>query len=201
MEALLQFNFPDLKKLFQPDLETQSILKKLNGSHGEGEQGEIATAIRKICSVLNGCVGLSACLKGINAIKENLSHKSDIVRNFAGEVIALMILKAAKFLLDEKDPRKIMEASESLLQTMQELITLNNNGQINMSAKATLNLNVAKEIIKEVAKMTAVKDQDQFVSSSKNTFGQAKSYFPGDEFIPFKQNNLGSLKLNNSPAY
>lgn len=160
-----------------------SVFTKQDNS--EFSESEIKNAISSIFSAAQNSVDLDSCLAAIKVIKKYLSHGSDKVKNIACEVMSGLIGKATMFLSSETNPGKLMEAGEFLIELIDELSGMDQNGLITMSANSMHTLSAAKKMIGEILRKTKINNQDEFMSS-KNQNNQSLKQINDcsvDEFI------------------
>ncbi|GEM_PF-6303519 len=134
-------------------------------NNSELSESEIKSAISSIFGAAKNAVDLDSCLAAIKGIKKYLSHSSDKVKNIACEIMSSLIGKVAIFLSSEADPKKLIEAGEFLIEMIDELSGMNQNGSITMSANSMHTLSAAKKIIGNVLEKVSLANHDEFISS------------------------------------
>ena len=141
----------------------------LNSKQSSGN----TSTINRINSLAAKKANLSSCLNAIKSISSFLSDESPEVRNYAALVICNLIVQAAEFLSNETSPKVIKEASEFLIDIINQLEASNNMGSISLSKDKIGKLNAALEIINkkllettgDFPKQNNSSQSDEFVST------------------------------------
>ena len=170
----------------------KEVLGELKNSRNQFAKPGVSSVIDNILNSAKNTSSLSGCLSCIKSVAKYLSHESEIVRNIAATVLISLIVKAVELLSKETDPNVIKNTAKDLLEVIEQISDLKNNGSISLGKGAQNELSSAKAAITEKLKEANEANKDRFVSfEEKSQNGLPKEFT--DQFEKAKDNLTGGI--------
>lgn len=123
---------------------------------------------KQILQFSSGAKDINSSISTISGMMNFLNSDNKEIRDFAAKEICKMFKVAAKYLIKETNPKKIIAYAELLLNLANKVQMMNKSGKINLPIDSLNDLNEAISMIRE--KVKSLYTSDSFRSNKDNPF-------------------------------